>query len=262
MRSDLLQINKSRLGGLKRVELYGNPGTPDGRSRGGRKTVFLFHQNPRLAKKSGFVIRKEIKYPKKCAKLAEFIGIMLGDGGLSGTHQITVSFNNKVDNGYAQHIAKILKKLFSIDCHIHKRKGGNGADIVVNSSNLRDLLLRLGLKAGNKVRNQVSVPEWITKKRQYRIACLRGLMDTDGSFYLHKYSIGRKSYIYPKMDFCNCSRPLVNFVFNTLNELDCKARVARQNVLLDSLSSVKKYFKAIGTSNPKYLKKFKSYFYN
>lgn len=29
------QINKSRLGGLRRIELYGNPGTPEGRSKVG-----------------------------------------------------------------------------------------------------------------------------------------------------------------------------------------------------------------------------------
>lgn len=251
-------IDKSRLGGLRRIELYGNPGTTEGRSRGGKKTAFLFSQNPELAKKSGFVIRKKIKYPQKCMKLAEFIGIMLGDGGFPGTHQITVSFNNETDREYAQYIMKMLKKLFSINSYIHKRKGSKGADVVINSSNLRDFLLKLGLRPGNKVRNQIEVPEWIIGKRQYRIACLRGLMDTDGSFYLHKYN----SYSYPKLDFSSCSKPLLEFVFSTLNELNCKARISRKNVYVDSLPAVKRYFKEAGTSNSKYLKKFQSYFYN
>lgn len=67
-----MKINKSRLGGLKRIELYGNPGTVEGRSKGGRKTTSLFRKNPLLAKKRGFIIRKEIKYPEKSLLLAEF----------------------------------------------------------------------------------------------------------------------------------------------------------------------------------------------
>ncbi|MFA5063709.1 MAG: LAGLIDADG family homing endonuclease [Candidatus Omnitrophota bacterium] len=251
-------ISKSRLGGLRRIELYGNPGTPEGRSRGGKKATSLFQQNPRLAQKSGFVIRKKIKYPQKCTGLAEFMGIMLGDGGFPGTHQITISFNNETDHEYAQYITKILKRLFSVNCYIHKRKGSKGADVVINSSNLRDFLLKSGLRPGNKVRNQVNVPEWIIGRRQYRIACLRGLMDTDGSLYLHKYN----NYAYPKLDFSSCSRPLLEFVFNTLNELNCKARISHKNVLVDSLSAVRRYFKEAGTSNPKFLEKFQNYFYN
>jgi hypothetical protein len=53
-----MQINKARLGGLRRVELYGNPGTPEGRSKGGKKTIRLFHRDKDLARKAGFIIRK------------------------------------------------------------------------------------------------------------------------------------------------------------------------------------------------------------
>ena len=152
------RIANARLGGLRRIELYGNPGTPEGRSKGGKKSIGLFHKNPILAKRLGFIIRKDIRYPVKSTELAEFIGIMLGDGGLPGNHQITISFNNKTDREFAIYIDGIIKRLFSVNYYIHKRKDSNGADIVVSSSNLVDFLQKQGLVKGNKVKNQIGIP--------------------------------------------------------------------------------------------------------
>jgi hypothetical protein len=255
-------INKSRLGGLRCIELHGNPGTPEGRSKGGRKTIRLFHQNPAFARKVGFIIRKEIKYPKKCIELAEFFGIILGDGGLPGNHQLTIAFNNKTDQEYSLYLKKLLKQLFSIDCHVHYRKNNNGADIVVNSSNLVDFLLKKGLSVGNKVKNQVGIPIWIHRNLEYQKACLRGLMDTDGSFYSHKYISGGKEYKYLKLCFTNCSKPILNFVFKILKDLDYKVYLDGNHVSIYSRDGVKRYFTEIGAHNQKHLNKFKEYLAN
>lgn len=214
-----MQINKARLGGLRRVELYGNPGTPEGRSKGGKETIRLFHRDKNLARKYGFIIRKEIKYPLRCVELAELIGIILGDGGIPGNHQLIISFNNKTDRAYSLFLGNILRKLFSINHHIHPRKDSNGADIVVNSSNLIDFLLKQGLIAGNKVKNQVDIPDWIKNKPEYQKACLRGLIDTDGSFYCHSYKSNGKNYKYIKLCFANRSKPLLIRKFNPLRKI-------------------------------------------
>jgi len=247
-----MQINKSRLGGLRRVELYGNPGTPEGRSKGGKKTIRLFHRDKDLARKVGFIIRKEIKYPKRCAELAELIGVILGDGGLSGNHQLVISFNSRTDKEYSVFLGKVLRKLFSIGYHIHPRKNCNGADMVVSSSNLVDFLLKQGLVAGNKVKNQVGIPDWIDEKIEYQKACLRGLIDTDGSFYSHRYNSNGKSYKYLKLCFANCSKPLLNSVLRILRKFDFKAYMHGDQVFINSMSGIKKYFVEIGTHNPKH----------
>lgn len=255
-----VQINKSRLGGLRRIELYGNPGTIQGRSKGGKKTISLFHRNPAIARSTGFVIRKEIKYPQKSSELAELFGIILGDGGLPGNHQLTITFNNKTDWEYAKFICNILKRLFSVNYYIRKRKDSNGADIVVSSSNLIDFLLSRGLVSGNKIKNQVSIPYWISESLEYQVACLRGLMDTDGGLYLHRYKSNDKIYEYLKLCFTNCSRPLLNFMLNILKKLNYKAYLTGNHVLIYSKLEVKRYFTEIGTHNPKHINKFKSYF--
>lgn len=250
-----MQINKSRLGGLRRIELYGNPGTPEGRSKGGKKTIRLFHRNKDLARKSGFIVRKEIKYPKRCSELAELIGIILGDGGLPGNHQLVISFNSKTDRKYSVFLGETLRRLFSIGCHIHPRKGCNGADMVVSSSNLVDFLLKQGLVAGNKVKNQVDIPDWIYEKIEYQKACLRGLIDTDGSFYSHRYNSNGKSYKYLKLCFANCSKPLLNSVQRILKKFDFRAYIHGDQVFINSMSGINKYFMEIGTHNPKHSNK-------
>ncbi|MFH1406654.1 MAG: hypothetical protein ABIH01_01420 [Candidatus Omnitrophota bacterium] len=260
MAESSLQVNKSRLGGLKRIELYGNPGTPEGRSKGGKKSTALFQLNPQLAKATGFIIRKEIKYPERSSELAEFIGIMLGDGCLPGNHQLTITFNNKTDCAYAEYIGNLLKKLFSIGYHIRKRKDSNGADIVVSSSNLVEFLLKQGLIAGNKVKHQVGIPYWVYGKSEYKIACLRGLMDTDGGLYLHKYHSNGSVYRYLKLCFGSRSKPLLNFVFGTLQKLSFKVYLNSAHVSIYSIPEVKRYFEEIGFHNSKHIEKFKKHF--
>ncbi len=255
-------INKSRLGGLKRIELYGNPGTPEGRSKGGKRTIDLFHQNPFFAREAGFIIRKEIKYPAKCVELAELIGIILGDGGLSGNHQLTISFNNKTDEGYSVFLGKILRKLFLIDYHIHPRKNCNGADIIVSSSNLVDFLLKQGLVAGNKVRNQVDIPHWIYDKVEYQKACIRGLIDTDGSFYRHRYNSNGKNYNYLKLCFASRSKPLLNSMLRILKRLNFGAFLHGDQVFVYSRLGIKKYFEETGSHNPKHSNKITDFLAN
>jgi len=255
-------VKKSRLGGLRRIELYGNPGTSEGRSRGGKKTIRLFHRDKNTARKAGFIIRKEIKYPIRCAELAELIGVILGDGGLPGNHQLTIAFNKETDKEYSVFLGKMLKSLFSIDYHIHYRRDNNGADIVVSSSNLVDFLLKQGLVIGNKVKNQVDIPSWIYDRLEYQKACLRGLVDTDGSFYLHRYNTNGKNYKYLKLCFTNRSKPLLNFALRILKKLNFKAYLLGDHVSIYSKIEIKKYFECIGSHNSKHSNKIRKFLAN
>ncbi len=255
-------IKKSRLGGLRCTHLYGNPGTIEGRRKGGKRSIELFHQNPNFAKKVGFIIRKQIKYPKRSVELAELIGIILGDGGLPGNHQLIISFNSQTDKEYSLFLVKILGKLFSIDYHIHARKNCNGADIVVSSSNLVDFLLKQGLIVGNKVKNRVDIPDWIYDKLDYQKACLRGLVDTDGSFYCHQYNSNGKNYKYLKLCFANCSRPLLISVLKILKKLKFDAYLQGDHVAIYSKAGIHKYFRDIGSHNPKHSNKISKFLFN
>jgi len=118
----------------------------------------------------------------------------------------------------------------------------------------------LGLKTGNKVKQQVDVPGWIKNNKKFQIACVRGLMDTDGSIFIHKYKVKGKAYQYKKMAFTSRSKPLVIFAYNALKRLKLNPRITKNgwDVRLDSIEDVKKYFRLIGSHNLKHLKKYKN----
>ena len=251
----------SKLGGKRHIELYGPPGTMESRRKGGINSQKKFRENPEYAEKVKFLLRKEIAYPSKSENLAEFIGIMLGDGSLSTNWQVTISFNGKEDQEYALHIEKLIKDLFNINTNRYMRQETGDAAIVVSSANLVEYLQKMGLKKGNKVANQVDVPDWIFEKKEYQIGCLRGLFDTDGCVYKHSYKVGGKLYSYLKMSFRNYSIPLLNAIKKMLENLDLHPviDIKHQTVYINRAKEVKKYFLDIETSNPRYLEKFNKF---
>lgn len=203
-------------------------------------------------------ISKPIQKPPFSSELAEFVGILLGDGGIS-RNQIVVSLNSIEDVGYAKFVITLIKKLFSVPVGTYLDKNAAVIDLVISRVELvRFCVKKLGLKVGNKVKQQVDIPEWIKRDKHYLIACTRGLMDTDGSVFLHRYKVGGKWYAYPKISFSNRSIPLLEGVFHALTLLGMKPRITkdRKDVRIESQKDVKLYFDLVGTSNAKYLKKY------
>lgn len=205
-----------------------------------------------------FFIRRRINCPRKSKDLAEFIGIMLGDGGiaLSGS-QICITLNSKDDKDYIKFVYKLIKKLFNKNPNILKRKNAMASVIYISSMNLVDYLVRLGLKKGNKVKLQVDIPDWIKNNLEFSKACVRGLIDTDGCIFNHSYKVKNKIYNYKKMVFTSYSRPLRRSVYKILKLVGIKSRFSSyRDVRIDSQKDVRLYFKIIGTSNTKHLKRY------
>lgn len=250
----------SRLGAIRHNELYGNPATAEGRSKGGINTIKKFRSDPEFARMIGFKLRKSINLPKYSLDLAEFIGIMLGDGFIkSNKNQLGVAFNIETDYNYAKYVQVLIKALFNLDSSICRENNSKGATVLVSSRNLVDFLISVGLKPGNKVLNQVDIPEWVNSKQEFRIACLKGLVDTDGSFYSYKHKVSNRIYCNFAMCFTNNSKPLVRAVYGILKSLGFRPLINSRNVYLHRKKELRKYFKEIGPSNPKHLDKFNNY---
>lgn len=249
----------ARIGAKRRYELYGNPGTPEGRRKGGVSSRKKFLSDPILAEKLRFKLRKKMQQPTESTLLAEFTGILLGDGGIRGQYQVTISYNTKTDKKYADFVQEAIGKLFGFSSSIFPRKGANGADIVISSRNLVEFLANKDiLKKGNKIINQIDIPKWIKENRNYRISCFRGLMDTDGGIYYHKYKVNGKWYKYPRLSFCSSSKPLANSVNNILKEFNFTPKRNKEKITLYRLPEIKKYFEIIGTHNSKHFDRYKT----
>lgn len=242
----------NRIGGIACFKKHGSPGMPEGRRKGGRRAMAILH------KRGLAVVRKEFRLPKGYnSDLAEFVGILLGDGGLS-ISQCSITLNGEADRQYINYVISLGIKLFEEKPGFFERKKSKAVVIYYSGINLVNYLVKIGLKVGNKVKQQVSVPDWIFTSRDYKIACLRGLMDTDGGVFLHKYKVNGKMYKYKKICFSNRSMPLLWFVSCTLQELGLTpktiTKVENKKVWLYNENEVKQYLDLVGTHNSRLLK--------
>jgi transcriptional regulator with XRE-family HTH domain len=206
-------------------------------------------------KPKGFKSLVKIKIPGKDEKLAEFTGVMLGDGGIAPYH-VHITLSNK-EKEYANYLINLINKLFGIKPKIYKIKKAKAIDIVVQRKNLVDFCQKIGLVLGNKVKKQVDIPEWVKENKNFSKACIRGLIDTDGCFYINSYYVNNKKYLYFKIAFTNGSKPLVLSVFRKLKDLGINSRVSKnyKDVRIESRKHVLKYIEEIGSNNHKHLQK-------
>ncbi len=203
-------------------------------------------------KKIPILEQKEIRFPERNAELAEFIGIMLGDGGMAEYH-VVISLHKK-EFSYSQFISKLIKKLFEVDPKIYLRKDCEGMDIVIQRKKLVGFLNDMGLPIGDKIRQGADIPVWIMENQKFQKACIRGLVDTDGCFFTHTYISNMKKYSYPKIDFTSVSKPLLLSAYKILINLGFSVRICRNEkaIRIESQKDVSRYLKIIGTHNSRY----------
>lgn len=251
----------ARLGGLRRAALHGPLGTFESRQRGGRMSGALIRNDPELARQRGLKTRKAIRIPPQNEELAELIGIFLGDGGFRNAWQIAISFNPHADRAYAEFIHILVKRLFGLEATWQIRESWGSGDLLISSTALVEFFERMGLRRGRKTPTSVAVPDWIESDRTYRIACLRGLMDTDGSVYQHRYRVRGGAYVYPKLSFTSIIPRLCRFVERTLRELNLSAFYHQRShqVFVHDSDGVRCYFETVGTHNPRYRERFEQY---
>lgn len=246
------QSEANRKGGIVRFAIHGSPATQDGRRRGGISAMANLKRNGIIPRLKVYILPARVN-----AGLAEFVGILLGDGGIT-PGQVTITLNSEKDYNYAQYVSTLGMRLFGEKPKVFMRKNEKTLVLYYNGSMLVRYLVSIGLKVGNKVRQQVGAPSWVTRSKLYSKICLKGLMDTDGGVFLHTYKVRGKIYSYRKISFTNRSIPLLNFVKNTLSELGFNPKildkVENKKVWLYNMQEVDRYLKIVGTNNSRLLK--------
>jgi len=256
IRSDYWYAYKGSLAGMNAVyKKYGSiGGNPEHRKK-------KWHQWwEREGRHSSKIISApiKIKKPRISKELAEFVGIILGDGSIT-KNQVRFTFHIKDDKDYGKFVSKLANKLFDVDVGVYENKPYSARIYYISRKELVLFLVnQLGLKIGNKVKQQVDIPGWVKKNKKYAIACVRGLIDTDGSIFTHSYKVKGKIYNYKKLGFTSHSEPLRCSVFKILQDNGIKSRLFdNRDVRIDSIADMEKYFKIIGSHNPKHLKRYR-----
>lgn len=196
--------------------------------------------------------------PEKSVELAEFMGIAMGDGGMTN-RQLIITLNHITDLAYSRFVVRLIKKLFHITPAVYHVPKNSVNNIVISRSGLITYLHSLGLPIGHKIRQNLDMPDWIKENSDYTIACIRGLVDTDGSVFTSRYKVNGKEYSYKKLSFCSASPPLVKTVRTFLEGQGFHVHVGHgRDIRIESIAGMKHYMKLIGSHNAKHLKRYKN----
>lgn len=245
----------AELGGKRHFELYGPPpATRASRRKGGfnsRRINILHH--------TGFIVAKTIIKAPKNTDLAEIIGALMGDGGLTLT-QTHITLNLKTDKEYAIYLRNLIERLFKINVSLYERPNNSTIDVVVSSVKLISFLKRKGLPVGDKIRQGLDIPEWIYKRKEWQRACLRGLLDTDGCTYIDHHKYKDKIYGHIGLAFTSYSPRLIKSIAKILQNLGYSPTVStRLRVLLRREKEVLRFFKEFKPSNPRHYGKLREF---
>lgn len=212
----------------------------------------------RVSKPKNRVKNNSLVLPKKSEKLAEFIGIILGDGNLSEYDAIRIAGDSRKDRDYLEkYIVKLIRELFNCEPSLYFSKRSNCLYVYFGSKIVSNYLVKCGLKKGNKIKNNLTIPSWIMKNPSYLKACLRGLIDTDGSVYellpkwpgLYQIYFGNRNLILLEDTHKGFSQLgfVVSKLCNFNNKLPC--------FYITRKSEIQKYITEIGFSNIKHKEK-------
>lgn len=197
---------------------------------------------------------------KKSEKLAEFLGIMLGDGNVfkkGNSYIVRIAGHKRDDKDYLiKYVKPLINKLFKINVGVYYFKDTNSMHLVINNKNFVKTLEYWGIFPGNKLKNNISIPDWIFGSDRYLEACIRGLIDTDGSVV----PITGRNYSYI---WFTCNIPNLRKSFEkSMKKLGYKISKWRYSpfrsaeVFIGSKEMIRKYYKRIGFNNPKHNKRF------
>lgn len=185
---------------------------------------------------------------KRSTKLAEFYGIMLGDGHIS-RFQIVVTLGTK-ELSYVEYVAELMSELFGAKPTILIRKDGY-RDVYFGSVDLIKYLKADGFVT-NKVKYQVDIPQWIFEKPEWMSSFVRGFFDTDGSVYRLRFGI--------QVSFTNKSARLLISLHKMLIALGYKASaISTDRIYLTRRKDLTRFFSEIKPANTKHRRRYQHF---
>ncbi len=210
--------------------------------------------------------KRGIKLPNEPSKeLAELVGVILGDGNINsrkaGSHQIRITSDSRLDY-LTEHVAKLSILLFNITPTFYYFKGRNVQHLIISGKSIVDFFSFMGLKPGNKIKNKTTIPRWIWTKRNYLKACVRGLIDTDGSIYEllpHWPGLFQLTFENKNETLLRDTRKAFLRLGFKVSKLCGSKKRGSTKFYITRKDQIKKYLKEIGFSNKKHSHRIKSF---
>lgn len=231
-----------------------------GRIKGGKKGMLqlkkkypakVIQWRKKAIKNSALKRMKKIRNIILDEKFSEFVGVYLGDGTMT-RHFIKISGDFRVDMPYFLHLKGLIKDIFGIDASITKDKVHNTLYFTIFSKAVCDFFnFKLNLKPGNKIINKSIIPKNIMKNKPLAIACLRGLIDTDGSISRR----GRKGSQFC-IQFTSHNKALLNQVNVLGKKIGVFSFFGKDGAGTNKWENIINYFRIVGSSNLRHIVRF------
>lgn len=223
-------------------------------------------------------IKRGLTLPNEMScELAEFIGILTGDGYMGyypnkEVYVIEISGNKISDKDYLEnYVSNLVKKLFNISPKIYYAKEQNTMYLRILSKGLFNYLIFLGFKSGRK--EQIGILEILKNNKNFIKYFVKGLADTDFSLKLMNKP-SKKSKYYPIIALRVKSKRLVfevgkflkeeGFIINIIEDeilIDKRGynSTVSSSIILSGRKNLAKWMSDISFRNQSYLDKYRRY---
>lgn len=201
-----------------------------------------------------FDIKRKVRIPTEISpELCEEIGINIGDGSIYLTErraEYRIGGNPKDEWDYfLNFLMPLYKRLFNLQPKIRREK--TAICLTIYSRAIVTFKTKvLGLPSGKKS-HIVTIPQFILKNKEFFVACLRGIFDTDGSVFIDK------SQNRPIVDITSSSPLLLETIKKYGKKLNFNMYYSGpRNLRIQGWKNFMLWVKLIGSHNPKNIIRF------
>jgi len=207
-----------------------------------------------------------LKIPVFDEKLAEMVGVVLGDGHVHTykkgkkvrVYCIRIAGDSKKDKEYhVNYLKPLCQSIFNLKVKERVLSNKNGRYLDMYSKELVIFFNKMGIPSGNKIINQSTIPLWIKENKEYLKSCLRGLIDTDGSIF--RMSNRDKNLL--RISFTNHNMTLLTDTRNSFIKLGYNpSKIMRKHhFFISRQDEIKKYLKEVGFANKRHITRLKKF---
>ena len=192
---------------------------------------------------------------------AELIGILLGGGSIgiyvcksagktNTQYRVKVTLDSEKDAEYVSYVRDLMARVLGCLPLVRKRKGEQAVDLCVYGQPSVSALLAAGLVLSPKW-ERARIPEKFTQP-EFRQRVLSGYIDTDGCVAI----VNNHGKPYPRVEFKISPSPMQSQLIQCLEKEGLTPQVSRLEkgkvrVTLAGRPKLAKWWKLIGSSNPK-----------
>ncbi len=170
--------------------------------------------------------------------LAEYIGVVLGDGNIEAcprTERLIIVGNSN-NPEFIRRYTRLTHILFGNEPTVTKLKDVNALRISLYQKYISQ---RLGIASGNRKDVPYTLPDWINENESFSIRFLRGLFEAEGSLNIH---LPTCTY---NFSFSNKNQSLLNIVEDILRRLEFHPEVRNNAIRIRRKAEVEKLRKLI-----------------